>query len=520
MKKIILTILCGCFLLTSCHDDLEQKPNSSISTDTFFNTLEESTIAINGVYNAITQGTSGAYGQFYLQMACHGSHVSTMLGNQPKQNLYAQYTFDNSDQALRNIWGSNYKAIFRANQAIERIGKIDSENPLKNRLIAEAKFVRALCYFNMVRWWGDLPLIDFELVDFSNVNIPRSPSSEVYDLIITDLKFAEEHLYLPSWVTDENIPSYDSSDLGRATVGTAKGLLAKVYLTRASYPLMETSYVQMAYDKSKEVVNDGHYILEADYGSLFTISGEQSHEWMFQIQMDSNFDLGNIWGGVNNPNGHKDAVDRGFGRYNPTLSLVESYAPEDPRFLHNIAKGTLLANNTIKYNRNQVKWYAHKFRFDTQAIGRFVTDMNAPVLRYADILLIYAEAAAKLGLDTEAYDAIDLVLDRARGAGVSPVPVNRTLSGDDLLNAIMWERAKELCFEGTSKFDIVRMGPTIFEEEVKNQLYTTNETSAGATKPVPWKDNIDIDKHMLFPIPEAEMNGNTALIGNQNPGYN
>lgn len=526
MKKnnIILKVTAIMFTLmvTSCHNQLDTLPISSLSPDNFFNNLTESEIAVNGIYGAM-KGTNDAYGQYYVQLATHGSHVVTNLSNQEPQNLYAQYTFDNSHKSLVNVWRSYYQMVFRANQAVDRISVFQVEDPLeeplKNRLIAEAKFLRALAYFNLVRMWGDVPLPLTELVSFENTENyekPRSPSSEVYDAIIADLQFAEQNLYHASWILGDQ-PSYASSDLGRATIGAAKGLLAKVYLTRASYPLKETSYYQDAYDKAKELIGMG-YDLEPDYGNLFTVAGEDSHEWMFQVQFNAGQEQGNIWGGVNNPAGPGKAIDQGFGRSNPTESLIQSYDPSDPRFLHNIAQGKLKADNSIKFSPNQKLWFSYKWRFAEKAIGRFVTDMNAPVLRYADVLLVYAEAAANLELNSDAFDAIDLILDRARGTGVSPAPIDRTLSGDALLNTIMWERAKELCFEGTSKFDIVRMGEEMFLKELKEQLLFTNVDAIGSYVPVPWADKIQ-SKHLLFPIPEAEMASNPALRGDQNPGY-
>ena len=159
----------------------------------------------------------------------------------------------------------------------------------------------------------------------------------------------------------------------------------------------------------------------------------------------------------------------------------------------------------------------------------FSSSINAPVLRFADVVLIYAEAAANIGLDGDAFDALDMIRNRARNSGIldidnvsllpsagtAPLAVDRTLSGDLLLDEIMWDRAKELVYEGTSRFDVIRLGEVKFLEEVKGQMWDTDlSKDTNPLKPYPWPDIIEA-KHVLFPIPEAEMRGN-KLIGENN----
>jgi len=519
-------------LVSSCHDELDKLPISQGSQDNFYTNLTELEIGLTGVYDVIAK-TKDGYGEAYIKMATHGSHAITTFHNNNKQNTFARYTYDSTEESFWRVWGSAYKLIYRANQVIDRAALIEVELGtedvvFKNRMVAEAKFLRALMYFNLVRFWGDVPLIKEELTDINNADAPRAPSKEVYDFIIEDLKFAEENLFHASWVGADS-PSYSGADLGRATIGAAKGLLAKVYLTRASYPLNEEAYYQMAYDKAKEVMTDGHYELGSNYGELFTIAGEKSHEWMFQIQYDFDLLQAGVWGGVNNPGGNKLALDNGYGRTNVTLKLLDSYDDEDPRFIHNIAQGKLNADNSIKYNKNQKQSYSHKFRFSTKPVSPFSSSINAPVLRFADVVLIYAEAAANIGLDGDAFDALDLLRNRARNSGIldidnvsilpsagtAPLAVDRTLSGEDLLDEVMWDRAKELVYEGTSRFDVIRLGEDKFLEEVKGQMWDTDlSKDTNPLKPYTWPEIVEA-KHVLFPIPEAEMRGN-SLIGPNN----
>jgi hypothetical protein len=296
--------------------------------------------------------------------------------------------------------------------------------------------------------------------------------------------------------------------------------LAKVYLTRASYPLRDLDSYQLAYDKAKEVINDAHYSLDNDYLNLNSLEGKDSQEWIFQIQYDVLGEQTSNWGGIQNPlnekAGGKKATDWGYGRMSPTFKLALSFEDGDPRS-QVIAKGRIKEDNSIQYYNRSKVWFSHKYRFSSQPLSRFNTDMNAPILRFADVILVYAEAAAELGLDSEAHDALDLILTRAQNGGSSPALVDRSLTGDTLKEFIFWERARELCFEGHGKFDIVRAGLDKFLAEVKGQEETTGEGDPSKTKLVGWSGNVQ-PYHILFPIPAAEIESNSNIT--QNEGYN
>ena len=527
MKKTILILFISVLGLTSCHSDLDQLPNSEITSGSFFNNPTEAEIAMNGAYRGL-YGANGPFGQFYVQMSTHGSHVvashANFTGINPV-NLISRFVFDPVSKPFKPYWQSCYKTIFRCNQVIDRT---NGDDALSKRIVAEAKFIRALMYFDLVQFFGEIPIFRNEITDASEAFKSRSPLTDVYNFIEEDLIFAEENLLAPYWIVKDDVNSFTAGDLGRPTNTAAKGLLAKVYLTRASYPLKEESYYTDAFNKAKEVIDLNYHVLDADYGSLFTVAGEKSHEWLYQVQFDNGLGagLGCIWGGVGNvsaQNGGKvknsaEALDWGFGRNAPTLNLVQSYEIGDPRLEHNVAKGKLNPDNSIKYNPNQKNWYEHKFRFAIKAESRFNTDMNAPILRYADVLLVYAEAAANMGgKDSEAMQALELIRSRARGTGAFP-SVLSGLTGDQLKREILWERARELCFEGHSRKDIVRMGEAVFNQEAKGMHYYINETQ-NKTELVPWDGNIDFSKHKLFPIPAAEISSN-PMINENNPGYN
>ena len=523
MKKNRLSILLMTVLLalviTSCHDELDTVPLSTLAPENFFNDVDEAEIAVNGVYDKMAEH----FQQHFIYMSDHGSHVSTIVLNNPNLNMYGWYTYTNADRFVTKTWQTAYEAIYRANVVINRTSQLESGDPAKNRVIAEARFLRALAYFNLVRFYGDVPLILDELLDLDNpenVNQPRVSSSLVYDAIIDDLLYAEENLYLASWVVDNNHPSYEGGNLGRATVGAAKGLLAKVYLTRASYPERDLASYQLAYDKAQEVINDAHYSLDSDYFNLNSLEGKVSQEWMFQIQYSVLGEQTSNWGGLQNPlnqgTAGRNANDWGYGRVSPTFKFAQSFESGDPR-LEAIAKGKINADGSIRYFPDTKKWYSHKYRFSSRPLSRFNTDMNAPILRFADVILVYAEAAAELGLYVNAYDALDMILARAQNGGLSPALVDRNLTGDNLNEFIFWERARELCFEGHSKFDILRAGLDKFLTEIRGQEETRDENDPSKLKEVIWSDNVQ-PYHILFPIPATEMASNPNMT--QNEGYN
>ena len=520
MNKNFFLLIAMTFLvttLTSCHNELDRVPLSNLAPENFFNDLVESEIVLNGIYDKM----ANHYQQNFIYMSDHGSHVATMLFNNPLLNLYAWYTFDNTDRFVRDTWGTAYQVIYGSNLVINRVGQLETDDDLlKNRIIAEAKFLRALAYFNLVRFYGDVPLHLEELNDFENtdsVNRPRTSATIIYDAIIDDLIFAEEHLYFASWISDDSKPSYQIDDLGRATIGAAKGLLAKVYLTRASFPERNLDSYQLAFDKAKEIIDDARYIIDPDYYNLNSLEGKTSHEWMFQIQYSVIGQQASNWGGIHNPLNQgaagRNANDWGYGRVSPTFKFANSFEDGDLRS-DTCAKGRINADGSITYIPRSTAWYSHKYRFSSRPLSRFNTDMNAPVLRFADIILIYAEAADELNIvNQDVYNQLDRILDRA---GVTTFQNGRT--EDDLKEFIFWERARELCFEGHSKFDIVRAGLDKFMFEVKGQEQTNNENNPSATSVVSWSDNVQA-YHLLFPIPAAEMESNSSMAGNQNPGY-
>ena len=367
------------------------------------------------------------------------------------------------------------------------------DQAVKDRYLAEVRFLRGLFYFDMVRAFGAVPRITEPTLDDSNNRLPRASVEEIYNLIVEDLKAAEAVLPL----------TYGTADVGRATKGAAQAILAKVYLTKGDW--------QNAKAKSQELITANNYSLIPDFKNVFKVQNENGKEHIFSVQFKS----GNSRGGSSsftssfasrNPNillngaiaGTAIAAERGFynafpDHYRKRITMVDSfpsvYYPE------------ITAKGKAQAGPAGMKYWDPSFGL---SVGG---DANWMVIRYADVLLIFAEAENELsGPTAAAFEKINMVRKRARdtnGNGISEaeelalLPDLTALTKDQFRQAVMDERKMELAFEGHRRWDLVRTGK--FIEVLK--------ASGKDAQP----------KHILFPIPLPEIQSNPTLT--QNEGY-
>jgi starch-binding outer membrane protein, SusD/RagB family len=344
---------------------------------------------------------------------------------------------------------------------------------LRTRLVNEAKFLRGLLYFNMVRLWGDLPLILNETGSLSKdaILVSRTPKEEIYKQIIADLTAAEA---LPN--------SFTGADAGRATAGAAKSILAKVYLTRQEW--------DKAAAKSLEVINGPYgYDLFENYADVFNVATKNGKEHIFSVQCKSNVNgQGNRLASSATPVGIAGVASAGTDE--PEPSTYALFSADDKR--RDVTFFTSLVSPTTGKAVN----FAPRFfkYFDPAQIGNPTESAkNIPVIRFAEILLIYAEAVNEAsGAGTEAYAAINRVRKRAGLAALTG------LSKDQFREAVYTERRLELMFEFQRWFDLIRTKRMIAE------LKKVGKTNAA-------------EKHYLHPIPQREMDLNPRLV--QNPGW-
>lgn len=403
---------------------------------------------------------------------------TTQIGG-PGNHVIDRFIFDPSHASFGAFWNASYKAIAECNMVLNRASGVDMDALLKNRYIAEVKFIRALTYFNLVRIFGDVPLVTKELTNYKeSYDYGRAPVSEVYGQITKDL--TEAAAALPD--------SYTGVDLGRATSGAAKAMLGKVYLTQGKFAEASTIL--------GEVISSGKYALEPDFNNIFNTSNESNPEIIFSVRyMRGGLGLGSGFGGSMLPaNSGTTILKTGAtnGSYNSEMPEWETlYTEKDKR--KDISVGYYAPGAPTAF-------YSSKF-IDQAATTPTDAENDWIVVRYADVLLMRAEALNELNKTAEAEPLINMVRQRAGLANLTG------LTQENFRLAMEQERRLELSMEGHRWFDLVRTGRAL---AVMNAHFTANAAFYGTT--------YSLKSHqLLFPVPLAQIQTNPILT--QNPGY-
>lgn len=477
MKNKFFPILSLTLFFCSCKESfLNLAPISSASTSTFYKTGGDMVIALNGAYSSLQ--TTGQYGSFFVVSEIPSDDTKPVLsGSVTDQDEFDKFYLRTTNPFLATRWADGYRGIYRTNTILARIDAVQMDEILKKRLSSESKFLRALMYFNLVRVFGDVPLVLKEIADpAEGYSYGRVAVAEIYVQIIKDLIEAEG-----------NLPDkYTGADVGRVTKGAVRTLLAKVYLTRKQY--------NEAASKLKEVIDGGVYDLLPNYADVFKAANKNHKESIFDVQ----YKKGSIGEGSNFANSYApensgNAVIQfgGNGNNQPTADFVNAIETGDLRFNVSMATGYTNAAG-IKVDYNHVRKYA-----DAPTVVNDSED-NFTVLRFADVLLMYAETLNENGKSDEALPFLNKVRKRA---GLTNKSV---LSQVDLRLAIEQERRIELCFEGHRWFDLVRTGRAI-------PVLTAKATAIGI------KSNLTAN-NLIFAVPQSQIDINPSKIV-QNPGY-
>jgi hypothetical protein len=391
-------------------------------------------------------------------------------------------------------WNSAYKGIANANVVIQKTPAVPMDEALAKKYLGASRFLRAFNYFNLVRIFGPVPLVT-EPVDVSSEQLfpERAPVADVYDLIVEDLQYAET----------SGLPLRDET--GRVSLGAVKTLLASVYLTMAGYPLQGgAEYYALARDKAAEVMNSGEFYLFDSYEDLRRKTTENMGEHIFMVQYDQSIISRMPFQQIFTP--YNTGICQSgteAGMLFPQIEFVQSYEPGDKRVEE---KQFYFTEYTLKADRTRTTQFApHIYKWhDPVAVSQTgLSGLNWPLLRYAEVLFIYAEAENEVsGPVQEAYDAVNEIRDRAE------LPALSGLSQSELREAIWRERWHELCWENKTWFDMVRLrkayNPTtnLFEDFVGHKfVYGPTLT----------------ERELLFPMPLSEIGNNSKL--SQNPGY-
>ena len=488
MKKLKIILPLLLLIVSSCKDSFfEVTPRGQLTAENFFQTQEHAMLATNAVYNVMRNWEIHVFAYVgCTDILSDDSDKGSEPNDAPFLLEMDNFLFDAANIAPKTLWDGYYRAIFRANIAIERVPEIKMDVALQNRLIAESKFLRAYFYFNLVRWFGDLPLVTKQLTqdDFKQ---SRAKTADVYAQIITDLKAAIDVLPEKS--------KYSTDDLGRATKGAARGLLAKVYLTAKDYANAEKY--------ANDLINSNEYALLADYNTIFTREGENAAESIFEVQATVSTDRADGGSQFNEVQGVRGTPNLGWGFNRPSDSFVLEFEPGDPRRDATILyEGEALPDGSAIVERNPRVFNA-RFNQKAWVPTHPATNGSGPgnirLLRYADVLLIASEAANENGKTADALKYLNLVRKRARGANTNILPDVTTTDKAQLRDKIWHERRVELGMEQHRWFDLVRTGRAEAAMIKNGKSFTKN-------------------KHELLPIPQAEIDLSSGTLL-QNPGY-
>lgn len=463
----------GMAAVSSCDDFLVEYPTNNENVPNFYKTEQDIAQGVNAAYAALA--SRAQYGASFIYMMELRSDISTVGSLTNSGGIYGDiYLFRESpyNQVLNDTWVGCYEGIKRCNIVLDRIEGVAMADDVRAKYTGEMLFIRALTHFNLVRLWGDVPSVThFYAAPFEALKEGRTPKAEVYAQIEADLKQAAA--LLPA-AADKKRP-------GAATANTAKVLLAKVYLTLGRHAAAESLL--------KEVIDSKAYKFMDKYADIFNPAAKNNAESVFEIQYSgAETGLGSSFANLFAPAGSRELTN-GVGTTDginlPTKQFVASYADGDLR--RDVTVGTI-ANGTA---------YCKKFVAPPTLPNQ--SDANFIVLRYTDVLLMYAEC-----LNARAYSATGdamAYLNKVRTrAGLPEYTAADLPDAAAFADALLNERKFEFAFENHRWFDLVRSGKAV---ELTNRSERPNPIS---------------DYQLLYPVPQKQIDVAPAYM-TQNPGY-
>lgn len=513
MKKILIYAGLLTFGVTlSCNEkDLNKINPNGVTFDTYFNNAAELTAGVNGVY-ALTQGTNLGAREWFFTHDLRGDEMATGGGQleAPRNQLLVGVN-DQANTVSNAVWQGWYRVIHRANVVIEKGATLTNiDAALRDRLIAEAKFLRAWAYYELGTLWGGVPVYT-SFVKSTSGSVARSSQSDVYKVAIDDLTAAQGVLPV----------SYTGNNIGRATKGAAQTLLARVYLQQGNYAAAKTEL--------EKVVNSGTYALVDNYLDLTNEEGEFNKESIYEIIYAPSGGAFNWGGDADGLNVQEETIRS--QEYGPTAwrnlipsnKLLNAYehttkgdAKSDPRFEMSfwkngdaIANGTgVLTDERVQGNTSivngverKISWRKYSILYKAD-IPNQQSGINMRVMRYADVLLMLAECENEAGNSARAIQLVNQVRARA-SVNMPPLPTANIPTGTQaqIRSAIQHERYVELAGEQTRNADILRW----------------RKNGKLSSEPISYFIQ---NKHELLPLPQNEVDNNPNVgSANQNPGY-
>lgn len=480
MKKYIY-IIALFTIFYGCEDALDFTIEDKPTYENYYQTANDAIVAINGAYDVLGSPRLYNSNMWLVQDIASDDNNARASLNDPNLHQLNQFNIQPDNYYIKEIWTGSYDGINRANVVLEKVPGIEMDPDLKSRILGEAKFIRSLLYFNLVRMFGDVPLVLNTNFETSNLDIARTDLNVVYDTIIANLNWAADHL--PKTYNSGN-------DRGRATKGAALGLLAKIHLTRGNWAL--------AVEKVEDVMDLKIYDLHTDYANNFKEAYVNGMESVFEVQFysgDPSEQSRIVISSLPIVYGFPAAVEIII----PTNDLFNSFDTNDYRRDVTFFEEFFYFVNNIFEPHIWKHW--DQDVYESTETGQ--SGANFPVMRYSEILLIYAEALNELnqGPTQEAYDAVNEVRQRARNGNDTILPDLSGLTMEEFNDAVLEEKRFETVNEGHRWFDLVRTGKLVeYVNKAKGDIANPQEY------------------HKLFPIPQRERDLNSKLT--QNDGYN
>ena len=543
MKKANIYIVAFLSLLIcSCNDDiLDNQPISFVTADSYYKTPEEAEIALTGVYNILSAnqvqgfGNNSTYSRNLMIMMNGATDEAIARDNNlnPNYAVWGNASFTAQSNFTNEAWVFFYAGISRANYLIDRIETIEGfSGNRKNEIIAEARLLRGFYHMMLSMMYGGVPVYDF--LD-PNLNKARNSIEEVYTLVLSDYKFAYETLDDRATV-QSHVNKWTAAGLlakAHTYLASAKSTGLKGFININSFDWVNSNqHYTDALAYTQDIISNSGYKLTSNYDYLFRESTKQQQyeENLFAAE-GTNHPSTNVVNIIVNafiPQGNVNTVGGGYGWFRPTSELRDKYIEEDFRRDHNLT-GNMNSQNRfeniegVKYfvprplpNANVGFYCIGKYRMIDPAlktIPNYASNINLPILRYADILLLHAEAQYFVVGEPAARATLSLVRERAVGNGFNVSDLNNAYQKNDFIEELLEERSRELCFENWRRIDLARFNK--FDETINN---LSSDVGFYNKRVVPniktnWKE-----ERVWFPIPAIQIDLNINLTP-QNQGY-
>jgi hypothetical protein len=484
MKKIYISMfVLSTYFFSGCSNDyLDVNQTESISTKdiALFNNDQGAATFVNAIYNKFLDFNMTSFSWIGVSsIASDDADKGSSPGDTgADKDVMDALTYNASSLSIREIFEANYEGINRCNQALNIVPQLDQANPaLRSRLIGEAKFLRAFMYFTLVKTYGGVPIVD---------RLPNPSSDEDRIMQLTRKTAAEVYVFIEKDLVDAiaalpNKSEYAASEKGRASKGAAYALLAKVNLYQKNW--------QKVIDNANLVTG---YSIVSNYASMFRLASENDAESIFEIQGTGSVPIKGI-AGYSNTQGARGAGGWGWGFNTPSQSLVNAYEAGDVR-----KNATIIFAGTTLYDGRVVPTTVENPRYNYKAYSSaftdaWETDTNIKYLRYAEVVLMKAEALNELDQTPAAIILLNQIRSRAELGSTGAA------SKAEVRIAIWKERRVEMAFEHDRFFDLVRTGQAVAAFAIHGKTFVAG-------------------KHELFPLPQAFITQSNGL-STQNPGY-